>query len=222
MPSLGVITIGQSPRRDMVPDLERHWPGVTVVEAGALDHLTEDEAEQLTPTPGEEVLTSLLRNGRSAVFSLDIVLPLLQQRIAGLEDRGVDANLVVCTGTFPPLSHRRPLLMAESLIVSGVTALSSGTVGVICPLPAQVADSERKFKPLGHDVVATDVDPYSATQSAYAAAARKFAEAGADVVVLDCMGYTEESRRWSRAGTDLPVLLARSLVARLAAEAVTA
>jgi protein AroM len=222
MPSLGVITIGQSPRRDMVPDLLRHWPGITVVEAGALDDLTADEAEELTPTPGAEVLTSLLRNGRSAVFSLDIVLPLLQQRIAELEERGVNANLVVCTGAFPPLSHRRPLLMAESLIVAGVSVLSSGTVGVICPLPAQVADSESKFRPLGRDVVATDVDPYSATESSYAAAAHKLAEAGADVVVLDCMGYTEEHRRWAHAGTELPVLLARSLAARLAAEVVAA
>lgn len=220
--TLGVITIGQSPRDDMVPELVRHWPGVDVLQAGALDDLTEEEADQLSPTPGEEVLTSLLRTGRSVVFSRDTVLRRLQRRIAELEDRGATANVVVCTGEFPPLRHRRPLLLAEPLIVAGVGALSSGTVGVICPLAAQIADSERKFGTLDRPVVASEVDPYSADETAYIAAARKLTEAGADVVVLDCMGYTEQHRRWARAGTDVPVVLARSIVARLAGEVVAA
>jgi len=220
--TLGVITIGQSPRDDMVPELVRHWPGVDVLQAGALDDLTEEEADRLSPTPGEEVLTSLLRTGRSVVFSRDTVLRRLQHCIAELEDRGVNATVVVCTGEFPPLAHRRPLLLAEPLIVAGVGALSSGTVGVICPLAAQIADSERKFGTLDRPVLASEVDPYSTGETAYIAAARKLTEAGADVVVLDCMGYTEQHRRWARAGTDVPVVLARSLVARLAGEVVAA
>jgi protein AroM len=222
MPTLGVITIGQSPRDDMVPELVRHWPGVDVLQAGALDDLTEEEAQRLSRTPGEEILTSLLRTGRSVVLSRDTVLPRLEKRIVELEDLGAAVNLVVCTGEFPPLQHRRPLLLAEALIVGGVGALTSGPVGVICPLAAQIADSERKFGTLGGPVVASEVDPYSAGETAYGAAARKLTEAGADVVVLDCMGYTEQHRGWARTGTDVPVVLARSLVARLVGEVVGA
>ncbi|WP_114043794.1 AroM family protein [Acidipropionibacterium virtanenii] len=63
MSVLGVVTIGQSPRVDMVPEMVDQWPGADVREAGALDDLTADELSRLTPIPGDEVLTSRLRDG---------------------------------------------------------------------------------------------------------------------------------------------------------------
>ena len=45
----------------------------------------------------------------------------------------------------------------------------------------------------------------------------------ADLIVLDCMGYGEQHRAWVRAAAGkTPVVVARSLVARLVAEAVEA
>jgi protein AroM len=45
-------------------------------------------------------------------------------------------------------------------------------------------------------------------------------EIGVDYVILDCMGYTQEMKDLVRKEAGAPVLLARSVVARLAAEVI--
>lgn len=220
MSSLGVITIGQSPRSDMVPEMAAHWPGVRVVERGALDGWTAEAIPAVGVRDGDEVLTSRLRDGSSAVFGRDLVLPLLAERIREVEDAGVDATLLVCTGEFPPLEHRRPLLLASPLFVGGVRALAGGVIGALCPLPEQQEQTVAKFAPA--PVITAVANPYGGAPREFADAAADLTARGASVVVLDCMGYSEAHRAHVRAATALPVVLARSLVARLAGEVVTA
>lgn len=225
-PAIGIITIGQSPRPDMVPEMRPHWRQVAVVEAGALDGLDDGRLQTMaaavpTAEPDEEILTSRLRDGGSLTFTRRDVLPLVQQRIAELEAAGVVANLLVCTGSFPPLRHERPLHTAESLLVPGVGALAAGApIGVVCPLPAQREGSVAKFAGVAPRVETADADPYGADQSAFTAAAQELTAAGSELLVLDCMGYTEQHRQWIAAASQVPVVLARSVVARLFGEVV--
>lgn len=217
MTRLGVITIGQAPRVDMVPEMARHWPGVEVVERGALDGLTPHALRKVSIREGDEVLTSRLQDGTSAVFGRDLVLPRLQEAIASLEAVGTDAVLLVCTGEFPAFEHRRPLYLASPLLVNGVAALADGPVGVISPLPEQQVDSVRKFA--GLDVVTAVANPYGGAETDFAAATRSLIGRGATAIVLDCMGYSEQHRNLVReAAPGVPVIVARSLVARLVAE----
>lgn len=224
-PRIGVVTIGQSPRDDMLPEMRPHWHA-TVREAGALDDLAAAELTALadgaaSAGPDEEVLTSRLRDGGSLTFTRSAVLPLVQQRIDQLEAAGVAATLLVCTGTFPPLRHTRPLHTAESLLVPAVGALAGGRpVGVICPLPAQREPSVAKFAGTAPRIGTADADPYGAGRDAFAAAGRALVADGCELLVLDCMGYTEQHRVWVAAASGVPVVLARSVVARLFGEVV--
>lgn len=219
MTKLGVITIGQAPRVDMVPEMARHWPGVEVMERGALDGLTADDVRAAPLREGDEVLTSRLQDGTSAVFGRDLVLPRLQDAITALEDAGAEAVLLVCTGVFPAFTHRRPLLLASPLLVGGVTALADGPVGVICPLAEQQPDAVGKFAPLA--VRTAVANPYRGGPEQFADAARALVRAGATLLVLDCMGYSEAHRDLVReAAPGVGVVVARSLVARLVAEVV--
>ena len=188
MAKLGVVTIGQAPRADMVPEMARHWAGVEVLERGALDHLSPAEVRAAEIRAGDEVLTSRMRDGTSAVFGRDLALPGLQSAITALEGEGCDAVLLLCTGVFPPFSHVRPLYRASPLFVSGVEGLADGVIGVICPLEAQRADSVDKFA--SRRVLTAVADPYSASADVFAAAASDLAARGANLIVLDCMGYT--------------------------------
>ncbi len=218
MARVGVITIGQSPRTDMVPEMAAHWTDVAIVEGGALDGWS---AEQITAVPvraDDEVLTSRLADGASAVFGRDLVLPLLQERIAEAERQGVDATLLVCTGEFPDFDHVRPLFTASQLLVGGVRALATGTIGVICPLEEQRGMTVEKFAPWS--VVTAVANPYGGDQAAFHAAAESLVEHGATMIVLDCMGYTEQHRALVRERTSVPVVVARSMVARLFGEVV--
>lgn len=213
---LGLITIGQSPRDDMVPEMAVHWPDVAIVERGALDGWTVEQVREAPVRSGDEVLTSRMRDGGSVVFGRDLVLPLLQERIAEVERAGVDATLLVCTGEFPPFAHHRPLFTASTLFTGGVLALAGGVIGVICPLPEQQALSVEKLA--SADVVTAVANPYGGSAEDFHGATEHLVAQGASMIVLDCMGYTEEHRSFVRQATSLPVAVARSIVARLVGE----
>ncbi|WP_020573155.1 AroM family protein [Actinopolymorpha alba] len=232
--TLGVVTIGQSPRIDMVPEM-LPWlrsavagTEVEIVERGALDGLSPDEIAALAPSgTANHVLTTRLADGSAVVLDHDPMMARVQVAIRWLEDpaqAGVDATLVVCTGEFPALDHQRPLLLAERLFVAGVRGLCGaepdGVLGVICPLPEQEGMSLGKWSGVAGRVEVVAASPYvEGARDAVAAAARQLASRGVRWILLDCMGYTEEMRAAARAVSDVPVLLARSVVARLAGEA---
>lgn len=227
MPSLGVVTIGQSPRADLTGELAAHLPaGTRLLERGALDDLSSSAIAALAPDDDADTLTSRLREGEPVVLDRQRLVPRLEEAISGLEQQGTEINLLVCTGTFPPLRHARPLLDAERLLVSGVCAVAGriGPLGVVVPLPAQrKVLSMRWERALGAPVLADNADPYAdGAPDAIPAAVGRLARQGARIALLDCMGYTEASRTAAAARSGIPVLLARSVVGRLAGELLSA
>ena len=61
---IGMATIGQTPRIDVVPAMERILgPEVKTIQAGALDGLTSHEISALAPAPGEQPIITRLRDG---------------------------------------------------------------------------------------------------------------------------------------------------------------
>ena len=72
---IGAITVGQSPRVDVTPDL---WPifgpNVELIEAGGLDGLSREEIETFVPEDGDYVLVSRLKDGSSVTFAERYVL----------------------------------------------------------------------------------------------------------------------------------------------------
>jgi protein AroM len=227
MPSLGVVTIGQSPRADLTGELAAYLPaGTSLLEHGALDDLDPSAIAALAPDADDDTLTSRLRDGEPVVLDRKRLVPRLEEAISALEQQGAEVSLLVCTGTFPPLHHERPLLDAERLLVSGVGAVvdGSGPLGVVAPLPAQQnVLAGRWERALGVPVLVDNADPYAdGAADAIPEAAGRLARQGARMVLLDCMGYTEAAREAVTARTGIPVLLARSVVGRLAGELLSA
>ena len=66
-PTIGLVTIGQSPRVDLTPDLETLWQSrYTLLERGAQDDLSPEAIAKLAPAADETVLVSRLREGGCA------------------------------------------------------------------------------------------------------------------------------------------------------------
>lgn len=105
MRKVGMITIGQAPRQDIAPIVEKHLAGrAELVQAGVLDQMTKAEiANKLAPTASDYVLTSRLTSGESVVLSRERIQPILQQKIADMERSGIRNILLLCTGVFPGL-----------------------------------------------------------------------------------------------------------------------
>ena len=106
------------------------------------------------------------------------------------------------------------------LLVGGVRAIAGHSrVGVLCPLASQEQMTHEKWAPVVGPVEVASASPYG-DRAAVAEAGAKFAGGEAEFVVLDCIGFDEDHRRSVREACGRPVLLARSLVGRLAGEVV--
>jgi protein AroM len=218
-PTLGLITIGQSPRVDMVPEMTSWFGPVRPLERGALDGMKLEELATLRPSREDYALVTRLRDGSSATIAERRILPRIQLAITELEEEGAEAVVLLCTGEFPPFEHRRPLLTAERLFVGGVEAIARGArVGILCPLPEQERLTRDKWKDLSDDLHIASGSPYVGGLEALRPGAHKMREAKVDYVVMDCMGYTQEMKEFVRQVAGAPAILARSVVARLAAE----
>jgi protein AroM len=218
---LGTVTIGQAPRRDLVPVLDRHLPAdVRQVHQGVLDGLSLAQIDALYhPASGEPVLVTRLRDGGMIVLSRARVAPAVQRRIASLEAAGCSIILLLCTGTFDNLSCRTAwLIEPEAIIPPLATALvGSCQLGIIVPLAAQIGSESGKWRALQRSPLFTDASPYDDDLAAVTEAARELAARGAEAVLLDCIGFTERHKQ--AAGlSGLPVLLSNALVAKAIGE----
>src|SRR5262245_26395739 len=108
---IGLITVGQSPRSDVVPDMAAILGAdVEILESGALDGLDRAHIATLAPETDDEILVTRLVDGTPVFVGKTKMIPLIEARIAALEDRGVTLNVLLCTGEFPRLAVRRPFL----------------------------------------------------------------------------------------------------------------
>lgn len=218
---LGAVTIGQSPRVDVTSDLAPLLPNVELLERGALDDLTDTELAALARRPAGAILATRLRDGRQIVVGEDDVAPRVQAALDDLVREGAAATLLLCTGDFPPLRCSVPLLLPDRILQGVVRAVfPGGTLGVITPHEAQRASQAERWTRAVEARVRVEVTtPYQPDpQPGLRVAARRLREAGVAMVVMDCLGYGTAMRAAVRAELDTPVLLARTVLGRVAAE----
>ncbi|HHE47772.1 MAG TPA: AroM family protein, partial [Candidatus Acetothermia bacterium] len=95
MRRLGVVTIGQSPRDDVVPELRALLPkNVIVVETGALDGLSKEEIPP--PQAPERTLVTRLSDGTELQVDKAFVHGRLEAAVRSLETR-VDLIAYLCS-----------------------------------------------------------------------------------------------------------------------------
>lgn len=220
---LGLLTIGQSPRHDgLAQDISATLgPGFEIIERGALDGLEHEEIASFAPHDGDYRLVTLLRDGTSVEVAKHHLVPRLQAQIAALEAEGVGATLLLCTGTFPPFRHQRPLLAPQEALYGIVKALAAGgRIGALTPLPSQLEQARRKWQSMDLiDAVVEAANPYASESLARVAEASLRVRAqGATVLFMDCFGYTLAMRRAAEEAFGGPVVLARTMAARIAAD----
>lgn len=223
MNKIGALTIGQSPRPDMMEDIRCILPAsLKIVEAGALDGLTDDEICRLAPKQGDNVLITKLNSGKTVEVSEANIVPLLNKKLAELESSGVDNTLLLCTDRFQGLSHSRPLLEPGPLISSVVPLCSNhSNIGVLVPEDSQIEQSKKDWEPFIKEVHVLSASPYDDISN-IKTAAEMLASEGVDLIVLDCMGYTQAIKNEVCQAAGIPVILPKMLLARVSAELLSA
>lgn len=210
---IGAVTIGQSPRVDVTPDvLPILGPDVELIQAGALDFV--DDVAQVAPQGDEDVLVSRLRDGGSVRIAEPRILPYVQRAIDEVAAQGASSIMVWCTGEFPDsIRSSVPLVYPNRLISGVVGALGLHHVGVMLPDGAQVEQMRDRWERIAGRATILAASPYG-PQSARDEAARTLADADVELIVLDCIGFTEAMRSRVRELSGKPVMLPRALLAR--------
>jgi protein AroM len=220
--TVGLVTIGQAPRPDLIEEYERALPHARLVQAGALDDLSDAEIFELGPGAGDDVLVSRLRSGREIRLARRHLEPRLQGCLDGLAP-DADLTILLCTGEFPALLPRGPMLMPQRVLYHVVAAVTDGlrrtggyTLGVLIPDAAQGLTARARWGGLGQ-VVTVGISPYRWLEEIEAAGIA-LARTRPDLIVMDCIGYTRAMRGTIGRLTRAPVILANAAVAMVARE----
>jgi protein AroM len=217
--TLGIATIGQAPRDDIVAQVRAQMPtDMRVVLRGCFDGLTPSEVARFSPQTGDDVLYSRLADGTDITLAKRHAIARAPETLAKLRADGAGAILFACTGAFPDsLSASDVVFPSRVLAALAGGLLPKGRLGLIVPLEDQVTQLPSKWRRPGLDVVAEPLIP-SGGEDASAEAGRRMATHKPDLVVMDCMSYGETHRGAVRRVVGVPTLLAISTMARVLRE----
>jgi protein AroM len=216
--TLGLLTLGQSPREDVTPTFRAVLGGsVRILERGGLDGLAGEALDALRAGPGDPVVETRLRSGAAIELSRTALLPRLVSTALQLAAE-CDPVLLLCTGAFPALEEACPnLIQPIHLLRGAVRALARHRLlGLIGPA-SDLDEAPAQWAPYAPRVVCAAASPYEPAAAA-AAAARSLAAGGAQVILLDDLGFNQEHRAAVAATVQVPVLCATTLIARMLGE----
>lgn len=217
---MAAITIGQSPRPDLLVELRRVLgPDVEILERGALDGLSAVEVARLNPEPHGSPLITRLRNGETVVVDESFVAARVQAVLDEVADR-VGLVVILCTGSFTGLRCRAPVLLPDRVLAGLVAAAAPSRLGVLVPLHLQRHPLLARWAARVPHAEVEVASPYG-DRIAVAEASRRLAAGRPDLVVLDCIGYTAELKAVVRTLAPCPVVQASSALAHVAAELLT-
>ncbi len=220
---IGMITIGQSPRVDIIPEMrEILGPEVEILEAGALDGLSLEEVKRFYPKRRDYILCTRMSDGTEVVVAKRFIVPRVQGCIDLLTQRGAEIIVFICTGLFPPFSSKRLFIEAQRVLDHSILALhgEKERIGLMIPLNDQIRQARRKYGRLKGRLIIKAASPY-ATEDEVSLAAEALKRADPHVIVMHCMGYTQAMKKKVMEITRKPTLLARSLVARTVKEVIS-
>ncbi len=220
---IGMATIGQAPRDDVVPAM-RAWlpPDTEIIERGALDGLRTADTQPYWADAGQPGIITRLQNGDSVLLSHARILPLMQAAVDELVDtHGAELIVVLCGADWSDLRSPRLIVNPGTLFPAIVGALSAGrTLGIIKPDASQVAKEQARYAARGLTAAVTSASPYTGPQRLddARAAAEMLRDAGCELVWMTCVGMDSAMRDVVADVTGVPVLLAQALLARNVAE----
>lgn len=224
MITIGLLTLGQAPRTDIEPTFRAVLgDGVAFSQRGALDGLKGCDCVELGPTEGESGIETCVRGLDGSVRGVLVAKRLLLPRLiaAGLKlAEECDALVLLCSGRFPALKRAVPRLIEPIVVVRSVVAALAGH-GRLCIIgpESDMEAAPAQWRPYAAQVFTAAASPYDG-QEALVRAALRAQTLGADYILLDDMGFTEQQRQTARKASGLPTLNATSITARVLQELV--
>jgi protein AroM len=217
---IGIITIGQSPRTDVVPEMAVFFgEGVEVLERGALDGLALKQVREYAPEAGMVHLCTCMRDGSEVVVAKEKLLPRIQEAIDELNREQVALILLLCVGEFPQFRSACLVVEPQKIVDHCVEGLigASHRLGIVIPIAEQEDWVRETFSKLTASISVSVASPY-AGEDDLIRAATTLNQTACDLIVMYCMGFNRELTRPIREITAKPVIVSSSIVARTIGE----
>ncbi|MBD3308544.1 hypothetical protein GF339_19110 [candidate division KSB3 bacterium] len=219
-PRIGMISIGQSPRPDILSIFHDNWGDrAEMIEAGALDGVTEPEVIQMTPQKGDDVLVIKMADGHQHLVGRRYLIPRIQHCVDTLMIQKPTAFILLCTGDFRPFYAPVPFIIPQRIVDHTIAAFVSPgqMVGVMIPTGAQQKQMRRKLARYGVVPVFASASPHTGEQE-ITAAAYELRRHDLTLIVMHCFGYTRRMRQIVQEILGKPTLLSNMLVAKVTGE----
>ena len=202
--SLAILTIGIVPMQEVLPLLTEYIDEDNISHHSLLGKLSREEVmAEYAPEAGEDTILTLLNDNHLAHVSRRKVERDLQGVVEVLDNQGYDVIILMRTANISSMTARNTIFLEPSRrlppLVSSIVQAQKWQIlqkPPVFSLGNPIHDSEQKIIDAGKELLAK----------------------GADVIMLDCLGFNQRHRDLLQKQLDVPVLLSNVLIARLAAE----
>ena len=219
--TLAILTIGVVPVSEVLPLLTEHVSEQQITHLSLLGKMSREEVmEDYAVEAGEDPLATLLSDGKLAHVSRQKIERSLQGVIEVLDNQGYDVILLMSTAPIKGLTARNAILLEPMRIIPPLVAsiVDGHQVGVIVPIEELMDNQEAKWHVLEKVPLYALTNPFWDSEAKLIAAGQELIDRGADVLMLDCLGFHQRHRDLLQKALDVPVLLSNVLMARLASE----
>ncbi|ECJ5930042.1 AroM family protein [Salmonella enterica subsp. enterica] len=219
--SLAILTIGVVPMSEVLPLLTEYIDEQHITHHSLLGKMSrEDVMVDYAVEPGDDPLLTLLNDNQIAHVSRQKVERDLQSVVEVLDNQGYDVIILMSTAAIKSMAARNSILLEPLRIIPPLVAsiVDGHQVGVIVPVAELLAAQEKKWQVLQMPPVYSLANPVHGSEQQLIDAGQALLDQGADVIMLDCLGFHQRHRDILQQALDVPVLLSNVLIARLASE----
>ncbi|ECO2555372.1 AroM family protein [Salmonella enterica] len=219
--SLAILTIGVVPMSEVLPLLTEYIDEQHITHHSLLGKMSrEDVMADYAVEPGDDPLLTLLNDNQIAHVSRQKVERDLQSVVEVLDNQGYDVIILMSTAAIKSMAARNSILLEPLRIIPPLVAsiVDGHQVGVIVPVAELLAAQEKKWQVLQMPPVYSLANPVHGSEQQLIDAGQALLDEGADVIMLDCLGFHQRHRDILQQALDVPVLLSNVLIARLVSE----
>ncbi|HGY0273203.1 TPA: AroM family protein [Salmonella enterica subsp. enterica serovar Napoli] len=219
--SLAILTVGVVPMSEVLPLLTEYIDEQHITHHSLLGKMSrEDVMADYAVEPGDDPLLTLLNDNQIAHVSRQKVERDLQSVVEVLDNQGYDVIILMSTAAIKSMAARNSILLEPLRIIPPLVAsiVDGHQVGVIVPVAELLAAQEKKWQVLQMPPVYSLANPVHGSEQQLIDAGQALLDQGADVIMLDCLGFHQRHRDILQQALDVPVLLSNVLIARLASE----
>lgn len=220
-PSLVTLTLGVALRNDILPLLLEYLPEEQIAHRHLLEEFSlQDVVTRFSPAEREPTVTVRWCDDQHLRLSTSKIRTALQHKLSELEAQGFDTILLFASSEFTGLHCNNALLLESDRLLPPLIAsiVDDHQVGILVSLEDHLHTQSRKWRNLSKSPCFAIASPWQASEGDLIDAALSLQEQGADVVMMDCIGYQPRHREFLQQLLGIPVLLSNVLLAKLAAE----